>query len=528
MFKSLLGNIEIAFSIVALLVGISGVAIAQNKNLPLNYNLNQKLTILATQQNEILHIGSKPYIETFTPPLLQKWMYTDTGKYYYDLTVLLFQKNLLQIEKEDVRLTVDILLDVNYGKTSQLDAMGGNKIQQNTRGLRVTGDITDKVSFETRIYENQFYYPLYIDSIADAREIALGFGRSKPFKTIGHDVGTSMGTVSVSPSKQLNIMFGHDKLFYGFGYRSLLLSDAATTFPMLKTTWQSKSKKWQYQVVKAWMQSLERLPATHSTEALFKRKGGAFNYLSYKASSRLEIGIFESTIHKNYQDSIGIIPLDYTFYLPLIGGSTMINGFDNANNTLVGLNASYIHKNNLQFYTQIAIDNIDKIGYQLGVKWFNCFGLNRTWFQTEYNSTPMYMYTQNTVNMLQNYTHVNQELAHPLGAGFDEFIIKGHYEKERLFVNLSLNYALRKRDSSTTYGENILLANDIRPNNSPVANLNSLYWNVEGGYTMNIKTNLQLFGAYTKRSLMGEFVSQEEGFWTLGLRTNLSNKYYDL
>ncbi len=337
-----------------------------------------------------------------------------------------------------------------------------------------------------------------------------------------------MGTVSVSPSKQLNIMFGHDKLFYGFGYRSLFLSDAATTFPMLKTTWQSKNKKWQYQMVKAWMQTLNRLPATHSTEALFKRKGGAFNYLSYKASPNLEIGLFESTIHKNYQDSIGIIPLDYTFYLPIIGASTAINGFDNANNTLIGLNASYIFKKSYQIYAQLALDNIDKLGYQFGAKWFNCFGQKRAWLQVEYNSVPMYMYTQNTANILQNYTHVNQELAHPLGAGFDEFIVKGHYEKERLFVNISVNYALRKRDSSTTYGENILLANDIRPDNTPVENLNSLYWNIECGYSMNIKTNLQLFGAYTKRSLAGKFVNQEEGFWSVGLRTNLSNKYYDL
>ena len=60
----------------------------------------------------------------------------------------------------------------------------------NVRGFRITGDITSKVSFETRFYESQFFYPDYLreraknrgttDNTIDA--IAFGVGRAKNFK----------------------------------------------------------------------------------------------------------------------------------------------------------------------------------------------------------------------------------------------------------------------------------------------------------------------------------------------------------
>ena len=74
-------------------------------------------------------------------------------------------------------------------------------------------------------------YPDYLDEVADLRGVAIGIGRSKPFKTYGHDAAIASGYVSFSPVKDANLQFGHGRHFFGNGYRSLLLSDYAPDYP---------------------------------------------------------------------------------------------------------------------------------------------------------------------------------------------------------------------------------------------------------------------------------------------------------
>ncbi|MFT5600891.1 MAG: hypothetical protein ACI9N1_001127 [Flavobacteriales bacterium] len=501
---------------------------AQQGNLPLNFELNQRVALLSTQQDQLIHLGARPYQRINITDELYLWSFEDTSKFYYDLTLLMFKRHALQIEKEDVFLTADPLFDFAIGRSFEAGNESSNRIFSNVRGLRVGGDITSKFSFETFIYENQFFYPQYIDSLADARGVAPGIGRSKPFKTTGHDVGMSSGYISLAPTERMNIQFGHNKFFVGHGYRSLLVSDVAANYPMLKFSLISKNRKWMYHSAKAWMQSLTRLAFSNSTEALFVRKGGAMNYLSFKPNTKLELGFFESTIHKNYVDSIGVIPLDYTFYIPVIGVSTLINGLDGANNSLIGVTGSYFLANDMQLYGQLAIDKLDKMGWQLGAKWFNPLGMKRSWLLVEVNTVPQYMYTQSKENIYQNYSHVSQELAHPIGAGFSEVLIHAHWEKNHWYAHLNCNYSLRKRNDGSTQGENILLINDDQDLTHSTEKVKVLYLNLELGYSLNIKTNMQIYLAGTKRTLNGTISNQSESFVNFGFRTNLRNNYLDI
>ena len=82
----------------------------------------------------------------------------------------------------------------------------------NVRGFRITGDLSDNFSFETRFYENQFFYPLYLQKKSSQRAnpqmgvdgIAYGIGRAKRFKDYGHDASLANGYLSFSPISEIN------------------------------------------------------------------------------------------------------------------------------------------------------------------------------------------------------------------------------------------------------------------------------------------------------------------------------------
>lgn len=437
---------------------------------------------------------------------------------------------MLQIEEEGLILVADPLFNFSYGRTTANDSL--YKISNNTRGVRVAGDITKKFSFETSVYETQVFYPIFLDSIADKKTIAFGRGRSKTFKNIGHDIAMSTGYASYSPIEQLNIQFGQGKHFIGNGYRSLLLSDNASPAPYLGITAQLLKNKIQYKSVSSWMQSLTRLPATNSAEALFKRKGASFRYLSFIPTKNLQLGIFEGVIYQNYIDSIGQTPLPPNFYIPIIGINTLTNGLSGINNSLLGLNFNYNIAKSYSIYGQYLFDDKNKNGLQLGGKWFNCFGNKNSWIQLEYNNVSSLTYANTSENILQSYTHTNQNLAHPLGANFNEFLLLAHFEKNRWLATGKIIFYNQKSNSLEGLGANPLVAENITTQNINYTK-NVSFSNLEVSYLFNRKTNMQLFGSYSYRNEIFKSSDQIvnnnyfESFWMFGFRTTLLNFYHD-
>lgn len=494
---------------------------SQHQNLPLNYQLTQQLerNTIKLENRTRVHNAVKPSIQTFTPSTLYNPIYNDSGKYYYAFTEKLFQKNLLLVEEKGLKLVADPLFNFSYGRTTANDSV--LRISNNTRGVRVAGDLTNYFSFETSVYETQVFYPFFLDSIADEKTVAFGMGRSKVFKNRGHDVAMSTGYISYSPSKHFNVQFGHGKHFIGNGYRSLLLSDNASPAPYLGITTQLFKDKIQYRSINSWMQSLDRLPATNSAEALFKRKGSTFRHLSFAPTNKLQIGLFEGAIYENYVDSIGQVPLSPTFYIPIIGSTVFADGLNGKNNALLGINFNYQLLSQFSIYTQVMLDDTDKKGIQLGLKYFDIGGIRNSWIQLEYNSVEAFSYENNT---LQNYSHSNQEIAHPLGANFNEFILLAHFEKDRWLTTGKVIYYNQKRTTTNPFPPNL--------NVPSIYTSKVLLAGVETAYLFNRKTNMQLFGSFyyrsesNNRNLMP--TNNFESFWQIGFRTTLLNFYHDI
>lgn len=508
------------------------VSQAQKYDIPLNYGISQELLQVKVHQDSMLHMAIKPINQWYISDRSFNNLFKDTGDYYYNATVLLYQKHLLEIHKKDVHIGMDPLLDLFFGRRYYETAEGYEKqVSTNSRGFRVVANIGKNISFETRFYENQFFYPHYIDSIVARRSAALGVGRAKPFKTAAWDVGNSYGTVSYKINDQINLKFGHDKVFIGHGYRSLFISDNASNYPYLALNLKSKNGKWQYFNANTWMQTLKRTETTVSTEALFRRKDNSIHYLSFKPSPKLELGIFESTIYKRFDDSLGVVSAHPTFYNPVIGVNTIVNGLQGENNSVIGISASYSLKNT-EFYSQAALDDIDKIALQVGLKWLSPFGLSRNWFQFEVNSVPKYMYGHTDDNRFQNYSHMNQELAHPIGASFTEVLTIYHFEKNHWFANAQFNFTYRVRGDIQQLGENIFRATDSDMIDViEYQDIQTYYWKLEGGYEFNIKSRFQIFGQCTQRILINQQdqqSNQSDFFFVAGVRCNLNNYYFDL
>jgi hypothetical protein len=85
---------------------------AQVQNIPLNYSVIREINIHQLNLGSYSHQAIKPYCNQFVDTKAYDYTFTDTSKHYYDFTIFLYKRSLLDIKKDDVHLTADILLDL--------------------------------------------------------------------------------------------------------------------------------------------------------------------------------------------------------------------------------------------------------------------------------------------------------------------------------------------------------------------------------------------------------------------------------
>ena len=503
-----------ALSIFCFFIGFNSM-FCQNLNFSHEFNFQQRLDALP-------HSSLRPYNEKFHFINYEHY-YKDSADYGNKLLDKLFKESLIDIKKKDVHLQADPLFNFTIGN---LEPNQQYRISYNTRGLRVIGDLGEKLSFETRFYENQFNYPGYIDEIADYKGVALGIGRSKVFKTYGHDAGISSGYISYSPIDKVNFQFGHGRHFFGNGYRSLLLSDYASDYPYFSGMYSFLNGKLAYKHVTAWMHTLDRRPLAVqpiAPESLFKQKGGSFNMISFMPNEKFQMSLFEGVIHKKYDEVSGSVNPDLAFYLPVFGVSAFLNDTTNGFNRVYGYNISLSLINKVTIYAQGMMQNTQKWGAQLGIKYIAPFHLKNAYFLLEFNHIEPYSFTVDSARVLQSYSHNMHELAHPLGAGIDEIIFKSHIELKRWFSNFQFNWIKRIHEEFSLAGANIFLSDD-GPSSNELLQDKWMYLYLEKGYLLNVQTRMQLYFGFCFR---GGFDMLNEKYFLFGFRTNLKNNYFD-
>lgn len=514
---------------------------SQQQNLPLTREFNLINNKAFNEFNASTHTSFQPIIQSqirATDGL--SWLSESEKKYYLTyvskeekkprnffgwLNQSFFYQNFLVVDTGNFYLTIDPLVNLEFGKDLEDKSASKQNISTNTRGALIKGNIGKKFSFQTAFYESQSFLPNYLRSYVRSTGVMPGQGRVKQFKQTGFDYAYSSGYISYSPSKHFNFQLGNDKHFIGDGYRSLLLSDLSTNYPYLKATVLFAKDKLQYTKLHADLTNLERREDGSVPEPLFKRKSMSVHYLNWLATKWLNIGVFESTVWQT-EDSTGTLPFNLLQLNPVPFVNTLTTGFKNLNHSIVGVNTKIKLPFKTVLYNQLMYDGASKYGYQAG---FTFYGLKILTLQAEYNHVEPFTYS--SFGYLQNYSHYNQPLAHPLGANFNEIIGIINYKYKRLFAQVKVNVA-----NYTTIGNSIFLSEKdlelffkntswqiiIEDNSTQLTILQAHL-----GFLINPKNNLSFLVGVNHRTYETNNFIDKTDYVYFSIQTSLRNLYTD-
>jgi hypothetical protein len=346
------------------------------------------------------------------------------------------------------------------------------------------------------------------------------------------------GYVSWSPNKILNIQAGQDKHFWGDGYRSMVLSDNALPFPFLKVS----ANVWHlnYVCLYTFMKDATN-PSGYKKDWL--NKYSTLHYLGWNATKRLNVGLFESIVWQG-TDSTRYRGYDVNYLNPVLFFRPTEYSLGSSDNAFLGASMKIKVAKKQQFYGQVVLDEFllkevlkntgwwaNKYAVQIGFKWFDLFTIKRLNFQTEYNYARPYTYSHGSVQ--QNYGHMNQSLAHPLGANFRESATFINYRYKRLFIEAKVVYAYYGADSlGSDSGKNIFVSysnRDSEYGNHTGQGVQTFLTNasIRAAYVLDTRMNAKVEFGFSERIEQTEKVTKNLSCIFFGLRMDLCNLYND-
>ena len=523
-------------------------------NIPFSHQVysrfDRQLNLVGTNS----HTASKPFLYDMVDPYYDFEAVADSldsgktgwwGRKWSD-------EHMVRVQGEDYWFALDPAADLQLGtETDDLNEDGFT--YNNTRAVFVQGGLGEKLNFFAAVYESQGRFPEYFERFARSLRpdggnpaIIPGRGIAKEGRNGDLDYPTAEGYISYTSSKYFNLQLGHGKQFIGDGYRSLLLSDNASYYPYLKLN----TTFWKIKYTNTWT-SLRDVRPEVTADGAFKTKFMANHYLSWNVSKKLNLGFFESVIWDN-ENGRGF---DANFLNPVIFYRAIeFSTGSRGGNALIGLSGKYKFSDRVNVYSQIVIDEFstsaftsgeqdyrNKHGVQLGLKYYNAFGIPNLTLQGEYNQVRPYTYSNNEIEL--NFGHANQSLAHQWGANFKEYIAIVRYERDRWYGTGKLILGSRGLEigdiNETFFGGSIFGNDENRPSDTGIEffqgnRADTFYGDVELGYLINPATNLKVYANAIYRDFDTEIQDVDLGnfdtstLWlNIGFRTDLFNSYYD-
>ncbi|MCF8328794.1 MAG: hypothetical protein K9I37_00505 [Crocinitomicaceae bacterium] len=435
--------------------------------------------------------------------------------------------HLIKVKGEDFKLEISPLFNFSLGK-DLLDS-SNQFLYQNSRGIIILGDITPRFSFSTSFYENQARFSSYENSYMKEHgeiyptvnnqynvqnAVVPGAARTKPFKNGGFDYGYAIGNFVFRATKNITVMAGNNQQFIGAGYRSLLLSDNAVGSPYIRVDYQF-FPRWTFNYLRSRLLNLVRKPNYTTVEGNYQAKGLAVNYISFAATSRLTISLFDGAIWAK-GDSLKTSALNPLYYSPVPFLAHLVS--DSTAYAITGLNFNWLITSNIRLYGQAAFARWKKIetAFQLGGRSYEFVGLKSLFMQMEYNQVSSHMY-QAPAQFL-SYSQYNLPLAHTKGNGFREIVFRINWRWKSFGIEgKSIVYQLIDHQKNT-----LLPITKYSDNENNWLALEQ----VELSYQINKKLNLSVFSNLTYR-FNSPSIDQKNLLLNAGIRTSLINHYND-
>ena len=523
--------------LLCLVIGTVAQSFAQAELLPISHALNERLfQQIYFNNNKKVHTALMPYV-------VSELDSTGTGRDSLLVSTLsegkewqrrnwffrkVFQEHLVEVTDSAYSFYLDFLPDLQVGKQND------NNLWLNTRGVELGGRIGKKFAFTSFFFENQAKFPQYYSRYTNSSRVVPGQGYARDFGSNGAwDYGSSGGTISYTPIQYLNVQLGYDKNFIGDGYRSLLLSDNAFNYPFLKLTATLGSVRY----MAMWAQFIDFYDTPFDDDSPYPKKYGVFHYLSWNATKRLSVGLFENIMWKPRG-----LDLSYVNPLMLLRQAEYTNG--SPDKALVGLTASYKIADRYAAYGQLMINEFrindifsgeghygNKQGVQLGIKGKDIFKIKQLYGQLEMNQVRPYSYSAQ--DHFKNYGHYGQPLAHPFGANFKEYLGILNYRYQRFDARLQLTRATYGLDTDgLNFGKDIYKSYLDVPSETGVfigngLKTNFLFADARVAYVLNPKNNLRLELGYAYRKETNDAWNDKQRIFNIGLRSSFRNLYSD-
>jgi len=362
--------------------------------------------------------------------------------------------------------------------------------------------------------------------------------------------------LNITPNEYISLEGGYGNQFWGDGYRSFFLSNNASSYPYFKFTLDFWRIKYVYlfSVMKYGSYDLASDAFDISDP---QKKYGVFHYLSIDAAKWFQFGFFEGVMWKR-ADSTGVRGVEWNYLNPVVFIRPVEFALGSPDNVILGMNFKFKLGDRNQLYTQLILDDLDigsaregsgfyrtKVAFQVGYRSYDLFKVEHLDFQTEFNMARPYVFAHKTPE--QNYAHLNQALAHPLGANFWEWLVFVKYRKDRWTAALNFQWARQGGDDLTNpdnnhNGSNIFVS-DYEIVDNIQENLDFAYGNeflqgvlnditkveVSGGYLLNPKLNMHLdvFVQHRVRNIPDFDVSEKNTLIGIRFATLLFNRNYD-
>lgn len=510
----------------------------QEALLPLDVYTSWKAERKMADSAVLVHPEVKPY----TVWTVQHYTAGDTNRYeYHDLSLLKRDRSFFRISP---RLSAIGFLET--GDHSQRGVVSHV-------GVGIGAGWKNKVYLGAELLAGYTEPETYMQQITDSLRMVTGYGganRQGP----GYGFSQSTFTLAWKPSPYLELMAGRGKHFIGEGYRSMFLSDYASNYNYLRAdvnVWKLK-----YTVLYTQMQRARGYPGAFYP---LQNKYATMHYLSLNITHWWSVGAFEAVVWESGDSAVGR-EYDINYLNPVIFFRPVEYSIGSSDNSLLGFSTAVRPWRGLTFYVQLMLDEFvfdnataslqekltgdtaiqtgwwaNKQAFQLGVKCHEPLGWKNATVLGEFNFVRPFTYGHS--RPAQAYTHLNQSLAHPLGANFIEWVAMAIWQPARWSLGLRATYS-RKGYTNGAYflGEDVLVSSEQRDKINRVFNNTMLQGQVQDVANMRLEAAYMLVPAWNLRAETAIHVrTQHSGntgsvstFFILGLRTALNNDYRDL
>lgn len=347
------------------------------------------------------------------------------------------------------------------------------------------------------------------------------------FPDFGADNKRWQANIKYKINKFITADIGNGKHFIGNGYRSLLLSHEHAHYPYLKFTTEFGRVRY-YNLYTTFMDIQDK--------NIDRKKHASIHFLNFRLTQHINIGVFEGVVWRA-KDDIYNRGFDVEYLNPVVFYRPVEFSKHSPDNVLMGTNVNVTFAQNT-LYGQVLLDDLNiarqkdrdenysggffqnKFAYQFGCK-TQVKGVN---LLLEFNQGQPYTYAHK--EPMQSYTHMNQALAHPLGANFKEVVVLADYRKEKWKYSTKLTLAQVGLDSlETHYGQNIFESDYF----ASTGGLHS-YGNFNGqGVLTKIHTlhtevaysfkSIDVFASVAYKKKKSDLVDQTSLWYSVGIRT---------